>query len=246
MEVSYNMSVFITSDLHGELRNFKSMLKLIDFQKEKDELYVLGDVLDRGSEGIELLSYIRQYSDYNNPAIRVIKGNHELFAQMYIEEKLSRDNWIKWGGKQTAARIDSMTNNERFDLLNYLKSLQHYAVIEREDGQDWVLSHSGIHLDFLIEDEKGIDVVQSIEAAIAYDEFEYLITNDLLYAPRSVIDRFKQYLIIGHVPVIFLSDGRNRIIKRKQYMCIDTGAGYRNMGGKMSIYRIEDEKEFYL
>lgn len=240
------MSVYISSDLHGDLIKFKSLLKLMNFQDDKDILYVLGDVLDRGPKGIELLSYIREYSDCDTPSIQVIKGNHELFAEMYIEGKLTKDKWIKWGGKQTAAQIDGMTSDERLDLLDYLKNLQHYVALERENGRDWVLSHAGIHLDFLIEDENGIDVVRSIEAAIVNNEFEYLVTNDLIYAPRSVLERLKQYLVIGHIPVIFMNDGSNRIIKKQQYMCIDTGAGYRNMGGKMSIYRIEDEKEFYL
>lgn len=240
------MSVYVSSDLHGDLIKFKSLLKLINFQVNKDILYVLGDVLDRGPKGIELLSYIREYSDGDNSVIQIIKGNHELFAEMYIEGKLTKDNWIKWGGKQTATQIDQMTEGERLDLLAYLKSLQHYAVIERENGLDWVLSHSGIYLDFLVEDENGIDVVRSIKEAIANNEFEYLITNDLIYAPRSVLDRLNRYLVIGHIPVIFMNDGSNQIIKRKQYMCLDTGAGYRNLGGKMSIYRLEDGKEFYL
>lgn len=240
------MSVYVSSDLHGDLIKFKSLLKLISFQVNKDILYVLGDVLDRGPKGIELLSYIREYSDGENSVIQIIKGNHELFAEMYIEGKLAKDNWIKWGGKQTATQIDQMTEGERINLLTYLKSLKHYVVVERDNGQDWVLSHSGIHLDFLVEDENGIDVVQSIEEAIANNEFEYLITNDLIYAPRSVLDRLNQYLVIGHIPVIFMNDGSIQIIKRKQYMCIDTGAGYRNLGGNMSIYRLEDGQEFYL
>ncbi len=239
------MSIYVSSDLHGDLIRFKSLLKLINFQVDKDILYILGDVLDRGPNGIELLSYIREYSGDNNSVIQIIKGNHELFTEMYIEGKLTKDNWIKWGGKQTAIQVDKLTRDERFDLLVYLKRLQHYVVIERDDGKDWVLSHSGIHLDFLIEDANGIDVVQSIEKAIANSEFEYLVTNDLIHAPRSVLDRLNHYLIIGHIPVIFI-DGSNQIIKRKQYMCIDTGAGHRNIGGKMSIYRLDDGKEFYL
>lgn len=144
------MSVYVSSDLHGDLIKFKSLLKLISFQVNKDILYVLGDVLDRGTKGIELLSYIREYSDGNNSVIQIIKGNHELFAEMYIEGKLTKDNWIRWGGKQTATQIDQMTEEERLDLLSYLRSLQHYVVVERENGQDWVLSHSGIYLDFLV------------------------------------------------------------------------------------------------
>jgi hypothetical protein len=140
-----------------------------------------------------------------------------------------------------------MTEEERLDLLAYLKSLPHYVVVERGNGSDWVLAHSGIHLDFLIEDKNGIDVVRSIEAAVANNEFEYLITNDLLFAPQKVIGNLKQFLVIGHIPVIFINDdGANKIIRRKNYMCIDSGAGYRKQGGKMSAYRLDDDKEFYV
>ena len=51
------MSIYVMSDVHGEDELFHAMLKQIRFS-EKDTLYILGDVIDRGPNGIALLQEI--------------------------------------------------------------------------------------------------------------------------------------------------------------------------------------------
>lgn len=48
------MSTYCISDIHGCFNEFQDMLKLINFQKE-DELYILGDIIDRGPQSAEML-----------------------------------------------------------------------------------------------------------------------------------------------------------------------------------------------
>ena len=45
------------SDLHGELHFFEQMLKQINFSSS-DQLYIIGDVIDRGPAGVDLLAQI--------------------------------------------------------------------------------------------------------------------------------------------------------------------------------------------
>lgn len=45
---------YVTSDIHGEHKKYIKMLELIDFCDE-DTLYILGDVVDRGAEPMEIL-----------------------------------------------------------------------------------------------------------------------------------------------------------------------------------------------
>ena len=80
------MAIYLTSDLHGDFRHFLKLLNLIKFDTDKDFMYVLGDVLDRGSENLKLLDYVRKYIDEGK--MLLIKGNHELFAQMYLQGSL--------------------------------------------------------------------------------------------------------------------------------------------------------------
>jgi len=52
--------IYVTSDLHGyPLEKFSDMLKSVNFS-EADTLYILGDVIDRGKDGIKLLKWCMQ------------------------------------------------------------------------------------------------------------------------------------------------------------------------------------------
>lgn len=59
------------SDLHGEKYRYDAMLEMIQFSGE-DTLYILGDVVDRGPNGIDILRDIMQ-----RPNVHLILGNHE-------------------------------------------------------------------------------------------------------------------------------------------------------------------------
>ena len=48
---------YVMSDLHGCYDEFIKMLKLINFG-EDDEIFILGDIFDRGSKPLEILDYI--------------------------------------------------------------------------------------------------------------------------------------------------------------------------------------------
>ena len=65
--------IYVTSDLHGfPLSGFLHLLSLAEFSG-KDELIVLGDVIDRnGDGGIDLLRWMMVHSN-----VRLILGNHE-------------------------------------------------------------------------------------------------------------------------------------------------------------------------
>ena len=62
---------YAMSDIHGCYDEFIAMLNKINFSKE-DELYILGDILDRGNKPIDILDYVIAHKN-----IYLIKGNHE-------------------------------------------------------------------------------------------------------------------------------------------------------------------------
>ena len=59
------------SDIHGNLRRFKSVMEKIAL-KPDDTLYVLGDVVDRHPYGIEILQEIMAMAN-----AKMLLGNHE-------------------------------------------------------------------------------------------------------------------------------------------------------------------------
>ena len=63
---------YVLSDIHGNKDAFDSILAQINMT-EQDHLYILGDVVDRGSDSLELLQGIRKM-----PNTTLLLGNHYL------------------------------------------------------------------------------------------------------------------------------------------------------------------------
>ena len=63
--------IYCMADLHGERDFFLRMLEQIQFS-DTDHLYILGDVIDRGTGGIDLLEQIMEA-----PNMTMLLGNHE-------------------------------------------------------------------------------------------------------------------------------------------------------------------------
>ena len=64
--------IYAISDLHGiPLSQLKSLLTQANFS-EQDTLFVLGDTVDRGDHGIELLLWMME-----QPNVIHLLGNHE-------------------------------------------------------------------------------------------------------------------------------------------------------------------------
>lgn len=235
------MSRYIVSDLHGDYLRFKKLLKKIEFNKENDVLYILGDVFDRGPDSLLLLNYILEHKN-----MCLIKGNHELFAQLYLEGKLEKEQWVAWGGTKAVIEVDNLTDAEKIKLHDILSSLRFYIEIE-VNGEKWILTHSGLDADCIVEKDDRVLIVESIERAICNNEFKLLISNDIHYLPSAKINKFDKYIVVGHTPVMRLNEDFScKILHKEKYMCVDSGAGHRKQGGKMSCYCIETQEEVYL
>lgn len=63
--------MYVISDIHGNLKLVNEILRKIDL-KDSNELYVLGDMMDRHPHGIEIMMILM-----NMPNAKVILGNHE-------------------------------------------------------------------------------------------------------------------------------------------------------------------------
>ena len=84
--------LYLISDIHGDVTSFRKMLKKISFDPATDQMIVMGDIFDWNDEGISLLEFMSDY--LVDGSMQLIKGNHELFAQMYIEGSMSERQWI--------------------------------------------------------------------------------------------------------------------------------------------------------
>ena len=64
------MSTYVCSDIHGQYDLYKTMLNEINFTSE-DHFYILGDMIDRGEDGIRVLQDVA-----SRPNVTCLLGNH--------------------------------------------------------------------------------------------------------------------------------------------------------------------------
>ena len=78
--------IYVASDLHGyPLEKFEKLLENAGFSDD-DFLYILGDVIDRGDEGVEILKWLAFQDN-----AQLILGNHEamMLACDFLFEEMN-------------------------------------------------------------------------------------------------------------------------------------------------------------
>ncbi len=227
---------YVMSDIHGEYKRFLKMLKKIAFSSD-DILYINGDIPSRGPQTFELLDYVM-----GTPNIVHIKGNHELFLQLYLEGDINMWlNYGSFGGAKVIRDLQRISERDKAKYHDYLAELPLYKKICVND-KEYFLTHSGFWADLpaITTTEGLVDMEASITKWCEVSEYEYLISNDLHYIPANIKYPF---MIVGHYPTENL--GCDGIFFESRYIDIDNGVNI-TKGRKLACLRLEDMKEYYV
>jgi len=231
------MAVYVMSDLHGDYEGYRSILEQIHFS-DTDELYIDGDVIDRGTDGIKILKHMMLY-----PNIYPIIGNHEyaflqvldFVMQEITEESIDRidekmvQNIVEYqsiGGQVTLDEFQKLSREEQYDIRDYLEEYSAYEEVS-VNGRDFVIVHAGL-MNFRPE--------RSLED---YDLYELVFT-----APNYEEVYFEnKYLVTGHLPTSAIPGAKPfEIYMANNHIAIDCAAGF---DGRVGCVRLDDLAVFY-
>lgn len=246
---------YVMTDIHGDYDHFLNMLRVIDFSPE-DQLYILGDVIDRGQQNVEMLRFCHD-QDY----VTLIKGNHEYFMELAWDDRIFEMQWKRYGGRNTIHQLQDLSFSEQKLLYDYVKGLPWYLVLTTEEVPElerpYLLTHTGFLWpssshntpDFCYPDPSGLrvfDIEKAIDWSSREAAWEYCISSDLYELPETV--RFDKRLLVGHVPVIsgYVFEPIPYMLQRREYIDLDCGNGYREHGGKLGCLRLEDMRIWYV
>ena len=222
------MSKYVMSDLHGCYNEFIKMLKLIDF-KDTDELYILGDIFDRGKEPLKILDYIISHKN-----IILLKGNHE---KMYEEcfENGDASLWYYNGGEITHSQLIQRDYLHEEAIYKYIKGLPYIKVIDK-----FILVHAGAYFPNNCNE-------------LTIEEFINLQEEDTCLWDRSnvgsVDNTFKDYTVIcGHTPVQSITNNCDdvKIIHNGSAIYIDCGCVFKKANGKLACLCLTNMEEYYV
>ena len=131
---------FVIGDIHGCYFTLRAMLfEELDISIN-DQVYFLGDYIDRGPYSKEVLDLIIRLID-NGYNINCLRGNHE---QMALEAPLSKsdnENWLTMGGDATLKSF-KIKKIEEIDkkYLHFFKSLDYYFELD-----NFILVHANLN-----------------------------------------------------------------------------------------------------
>lgn len=137
------MRKFAISDIHGCAQTFEALLQKISFSKS-DELYLLGDYIDRGRASKKVFDIIFDLKNTGHK-IQYLKGNHEqMLLDSFTNDQL-RHTWLtRNGGIETLQSFGIQHIHQLPALyLDFIRELPHYIEIE-----GYLLVHGGF--DFTI------------------------------------------------------------------------------------------------
>jgi hypothetical protein len=94
-------SLFVLSDVHGFREDLERGLDEAGFSGD-DELWVLGDLVDRGPDGIGAIEHVRSLQEQAPGHVHVLMGNHEILAlgRHRFPDSRFDDSWRVNGGLQ--------------------------------------------------------------------------------------------------------------------------------------------------
>ena len=121
------MSTYAIGDLQGCFDSLQALLTKIDFDRANDELWLVGDLVNRGPASLECLRFIKSLGT----RATVVLGNHDLHLLAVA------DGVSKVGKRDTIQTI--LDAPDRDDLLAWLRSQKLLHV----DG-DYLMVHAGL------------------------------------------------------------------------------------------------------
>lgn len=215
---------YVMSDIHGQFDALMRMLEQIGFTEE-DELYILGDVIDRGSKSIECIKWIMEQDN-----VLTLLGNHELM--LYDGYINNREAWY-----QSLTEIrETLSIEEQKKIMNWIEDMPECKLVT-VDGVKFYLNHTQIANTKYFEQELTDRMFPDYDI---YKEYNDLKVKDLI-------------CIHGHIPTIEMRRWHRQEInsliwknKSGTIIYIDCGAGYPKEGGRLGCLRLNDMREFYV
>ena len=152
------MAIYAIGDLQGCYATLQTLLKEINFDRTRDRLWFVGDLVNRGPGSLECLRFVRSLADRANTAL----GNHDLHL-LAVSEGLGKS-----GKYDTLAPI--LNAPDRDELLHWLR---HRELLHVEG--EYVLVHAGLMPQWDLELAQGL--AQHLEHELRGKDYRALLAG---------------------------------------------------------------------
>lgn len=207
---------FVVGDIHGCFDMLRKALELRGFDEDKDRLFSVGDLVDRGKQSTESLDWLAK------PWFHAVRGNHEQMAIGVAAGRHNRFNYMQNGG----AWFLELEDEEQQRFAAAFDELPHLIEVQTDAGRIGI-----VHAE--IEGNSWDAFVEAMSSAPSNNKFNSLQETALWERHRI---RHKEttpisdlhMLYVGHTPV-------QGITQLGNILYIDTGAVF---GRELSVVQL--------
>ena len=225
------------SDIHGDLEKLERLLGLVQYDKDRDQLLLLGDYVDRGQHSKAVLDKVIHLK--GEGAIALI-GNHEkMMIDAFNGDPKNLKRWYYNGG---------------------IKTLQNYGyVIEKEESEYWyntdempeliqmnddIRTHIELLKEFpyYYETDTHVFVHAGVHPELPLESTE---SHTLVWIREEFHKGYKgeKTIIFGHTPTKYLHESNDVYFGDNNIIGIDGGCAY---GGRLYCLEVGSSQVFYV
>ena len=222
--------VYVVSDLHGCYGKYKNLVERLNLA-ENDSLHILGDIVDRGDGGMEILLDLASRRN-----VFAYRGNHDHSAQVFLRNfAISNDGysadglieafraWLTDGGNRTYEGFMNLSNEEQHIALAYLNSLPVFEEL-LVGNQKYFLAHTVPSKEKMLH----MDNCRIFDFIMGEPEYEKTYFDDTI-------------IVTGHTPTGFINPNYiGRIWQDNNHIAIDCGAVFGNPLGCLCLDTMEE------
>ncbi len=146
------MAIYAIGDIQGCYHAFQALLTRIQFNPKLDRLWLVGDLINRGSGSLEVLRWCYAHQD----SLKVVLGNHDLHALVVAHGFVKAHKGDTLDGLLAAA--------DRGILLDWLR---HQRLMVQEDN--FLMVHAGLLPQWSA--EQAMAYAAEVEAALQGDQY---------------------------------------------------------------------------
>jgi bis(5'-nucleosyl)-tetraphosphatase (symmetrical) len=148
------MATYVIGDIQGCFYSFKNLLEKINFNSNADELWLVGDIINRGLGSLQTLDWCYQ----NRDNLNIVLGNHDLYflSAAFNQRKLSSTD--------TLQPILASEN-----LNKYVDWMLSWSLIHKHKG--FLMVHAGLMPDWSTED--ALDLAKDLMVSLRENPYDF-------------------------------------------------------------------------
>ena len=167
------MSTYVVGDIQGCYKPLRKLLKKVYFHPSQDQLWCVGDLVNRGPRSLDTLRFLRDLGD----SCRVVLGNHDLH---FIAK---HEGCSPGKGKHTLQELLEAADVQQLSDWLRQQPLAHYDCVDTDSGlQNFLMVHAGVAPSWSL--DKTLQLSAEVELALQGPDYQAFLKHMYGDKPR--------------------------------------------------------------